>query len=170
MAKKSCRQAGRRWEKTQKRHDRLLYKKACVAKSVLCEQAKRSYYNQIVGEAKTSKEIFGIINGLLHRTKESLTRKAYLIRSYRLFRQKIQRIKACRLDPVPTWVVKGCAGILSPVITTIVESLQCGTVPIVLKESIVTPIIKRDNLEREDLHNYRPVSDIPFVAICYLKG
>ena len=168
-----------------------------------------------MGEAKTSKEMFGIINGLLHGTKERILPLKSDERSLPdtfldFFRQKIQVIrdgirsssctassfpthttdiganlarfapatttevfkligvsasKTCRLDPVPTWVVKGCAGILSPVITTIVnESLQCGTVPIILKESIVTPVIKRDNLEREDLHNYRPISNIPFVA------
>ena len=33
-----------------------------------------------------------------------------------------------------------------------------------LKKSIVTPILKKPNLDADDLENYRPISNLPFIG------
>ena len=38
-----------------------------------------------------------------------------------------------------------------------------GEMPRVLKKAIVTPILKKPNLDKDDLSNYRPVSNLPFI-------
>ena len=43
-------------------------------------------------------------------------------------------------------------------------SLESGTFPDILKRALVTPIIKKPSLDRNVLTNYRPVSNIPFIA------
>jgi hypothetical protein len=73
--------------------------------------------------------------------------------------------KSCRLDPLPTAIVKNCAELLSYPITTIVNSsLASGTVPTSLKTAVITPVIKKANLDQEILSNYRPISNLPFLS------
>ena len=43
-------------------------------------------------------------------------------------------------------------------------SLGSGTVPRVLKKTAVRPLIKKANLDLEDLSNYRPVSNLPYLS------
>ena len=39
-----------------------------------------------------------------------------------------------------------------------------GIVPSNLKQAVVSPILKKDNLDRNCLKNYRPISNLPFIA------
>ena len=72
--------------------------------------------------------------------------------------------KSCPLDPIPTGLLKACVNSLVPLITCIVnESLESGTVCDVLKQAIVTPLLKKPNLDSNMLKNYRPVSNLPFI-------
>jgi hypothetical protein len=73
--------------------------------------------------------------------------------------------KSCDLDPVPTWLVKACVEELTPWITSIVNnSLASGSVPGSLKCAHVRPLLKKAGMDTDCLKNYRPVSNIPFVA------
>ena len=73
--------------------------------------------------------------------------------------------KYCALDPIPTSVLKACLGALLPVICKIVNlSFSSSHVPEAFKEAIVTPLIKKQSLDRENLKNYRPVSNLPFIS------
>ena len=73
--------------------------------------------------------------------------------------------KTCVLDPLPTDLVKGHIDILAPIITDIVNlSLSTGTVPKDLKRAVITPILKKHNLDPNTLKNYRPVSNLPFIS------
>lgn len=73
--------------------------------------------------------------------------------------------KHCLLDPIPTWLLKDCMKELTPAITTIVnQSLSSGTVPCAMKSAIVKPLLKKPQLDPNDLKNYRPVSNLPFVS------
>ena len=73
--------------------------------------------------------------------------------------------KTCALDPIPTPLLKKCINVLVPVITEIVnKSLSSGVMPESLKLSHVTPILKKTSLNPNILQNYRPVSQIPFLA------
>lgn len=72
--------------------------------------------------------------------------------------------KTCRLDPLPTKLLKTCKEPLLPVLTKIVnDSLQSGIFPDSFKKAIVTPIMKKPNAE-PTYSNYRPVSNLSFVS------
>lgn len=73
--------------------------------------------------------------------------------------------KSCSLDPIPTWLLKDCKQALTPFITSIINtSLSSGVFPSQLKEATVTPILKKTSLDAENLKNYRPVSNLPFLS------
>jgi hypothetical protein len=73
--------------------------------------------------------------------------------------------KSCPLDPMPTWLVKQHLPILLPILTSIVNtSLSCGVFPTGLRRAIITPILKKASLDNNQLGNYRPVSNLPFVG------
>ena len=71
--------------------------------------------------------------------------------------------KSCRLDPVPTFLLKKVLCPLVPTITKIVNlSLSTGTFPVGMKHAMVTPLLKKPTLDASDLGNYRPVSNLSF--------
>ena len=73
--------------------------------------------------------------------------------------------KQCELDPVPTWLLKECATDLAPLLMDILnKSLWSGEVSNALKKSTVTPILKKPKLDTDDLANYHPVSNLPFIS------
>ena len=43
-------------------------------------------------------------------------------------------------------------------------SLQFGKFPSELKDALVTPLLKKTNLDVEELKNFQPVSNLPFVG------
>ena len=73
--------------------------------------------------------------------------------------------KTCLLDPAPTWLVKKHPQPLVPVIKDIVnQSLQSGTVHSSLKSAIIRPTLKSPDLDHSVFKNFRPVSNLPFLA------
>ena len=73
--------------------------------------------------------------------------------------------KTCSLDPWPTFLVKRCIDILLPSVTKLVNlSLQDGVFLEPFKNAIVTPVIKKTSLPKEDLKNYRPISGLSFLS------
>ena len=62
--------------------------------------------------------------------------------------------KSCSLDPAPTWMVKDSVNL----------SLQSANVPDSIKQALVTPLLKKDDLDPEVLKNYRPVSNLSFLS------
>lgn len=75
------------------------------------------------------------------------------------------KASSCSLDPMPTTLVKACLPTLAPIITNIINSsIQSGTVPTSFKTASVTPILKKPGLDPEDLTNYRPISNLPFLS------
>jgi hypothetical protein len=71
----------------------------------------------------------------------------------------------CDLDPIPTSLLKQCASVLLPTITNIINlSLSSGIFPDQFKSCSVHPLLKKPNLNREDLGNYRPVSHLSFLS------
>jgi len=68
-------------------------------------------------------------------------------------------------DLTPTWLLKVCAPVLIPTITNIVNlSLTSGHFHHILKESVISPLLKKPTLDKDQLSNYRanlqPVSHI----------
>ena len=62
-------------------------------------------------------------------------------------------------------LLKQCQHQLAPVLTVIVNaSLFCAKCPTELKKALLSPLIKKIILDCEIFKNYRPVSNLPFVA------
>ena len=73
--------------------------------------------------------------------------------------------KSCQLDPWPTFLVKDCLDILITPITSLVNlSLSRGIFPNTFKQAIITPLIKKPSLPKNDFKNYRPVSGLNFLS------
>ena len=73
--------------------------------------------------------------------------------------------KSCSLDPIPTFLLKHCLDILLSFITKSVNySLIEGSFPNSFKKAVVTPLMKKASLPRDDLKNYRPVSGLCFLS------
>ena len=72
--------------------------------------------------------------------------------------------KSCNLDPIPTWLLKDSLDVLLPFITDIINSsLLSGTVPAAFKTSHIMPLLKKSNLDHNNLQNYRPIANLMFV-------
>ena len=73
--------------------------------------------------------------------------------------------KSCDLDPVPTNLLKDCLDEVTETVTNIINtSLDSGIVPKSFKHAIVRPLLKKPGLDPENLKNYRPVSNLPFLS------
>ncbi len=72
---------------------------------------------------------------------------------------------SCCLDPIPTWLLKENLDSLLPILTQVVNtSLSSGTVPKAMKQAVISPLLKKGNLNPEDLKHFRPVSNLSFVS------
>ena len=68
------------------------------------------------------------------------------------------------IDPIPTWILKQCIPEIIPAIKHIVNlSLKLGTVPNGMKSAMITPVLKKPNLQ-PICKNYRPVSNLSFLS------
>ena len=73
--------------------------------------------------------------------------------------------KNCELDPIPTIVLKKAIHLLAPFITLIInKTFSEGSVPISLKEALVRPALKKPSLDPDQIKNYRPVSNLPYLS------
>ena len=73
--------------------------------------------------------------------------------------------KCCDLDPIPAYILKECKSTILPVLTNIVNmSLQSASMPAALKEAMIKPKLKKDNLDSEDYSNFRPISNLKVVS------
>ena len=90
-----------------------------------------------------------------HRVTEDEVRK--LMKSYNK--------KSCHLDPLPTVLLHECLDHLLPVITEIINrSITQSCMPQSLKEATITPIMKKVDEGPEDMKNFRPVSNLPYLS------
>ncbi|KAF7695193.1 hypothetical protein HF521_006916, partial [Silurus meridionalis] len=84
-----------------------------------------------------------------------------------LLTREVSRMKVttCLLDPLPTSLFKSCLDSLCPAVLSIVnDSLLTGVVPAALKTAAVTPVLKKQNSDLDNLNNYCPISNLPFFA------
>ena len=71
----------------------------------------------------------------------------------------------CDLDPIPTSLLKLCSSFLVPTITNIINlSFSTGVCPDHFKSSLIVPHLKKPNLNKEELNNYRPISNLSFLS------
>ena len=56
--------------------------------------------------------------------------------------------KSCLLDPVPTNILKDCLDELLPILSTTINlSLEIRIFPDVWKESVITPLLKKQGID-----------------------
>ena len=73
--------------------------------------------------------------------------------------------KSCELDPIPSKLLVECLDSILPSHTDLfTSSLASGIFPQCFKSALVTPILKKRCLNHNDLNNYRPVSNLCFIA------
>ena len=73
--------------------------------------------------------------------------------------------KSCDIDPIPASILKECKSTIVPILTKIVNmSLQSASMPAALKEAMIKPKLKKDNLDSEDYSNFRPISNLKVVS------
>ena len=72
---------------------------------------------------------------------------------------------SCELDPIPSKLLIECLDYILPSLTDVFNSsLASGIFPQFIKSALVTPILKKKCLDHNDLYNYRPVSNLCFIA------
>ena len=73
--------------------------------------------------------------------------------------------KSCELDPIPSKLLIECLDCILPSLTDqLNSSLASGIFPLCFKSALVTPILKKRCLDHNDENNYRPVSNLCFIA------
>jgi hypothetical protein len=73
--------------------------------------------------------------------------------------------KSSELDPFPTALLKSCIDVLVTPITSIVNlSLSEGVFPSPFKIAHVSPLLKKPTLAKNEMKNYRPVSNLCFIS------
>ena len=73
--------------------------------------------------------------------------------------------KSCELDPIPSKLLIECLDSIHPSLTDLFNSsLASGIFPQCFKSALVTPILKKKCHDHNDLNNYRPVSNLCFIA------
>ena len=73
--------------------------------------------------------------------------------------------KSSDLDSLPTGLVKDCIDVLvTPIVSIVNLSLSQGCFPTHFKSSLVSPLLKKLTLNRDDMKNYRPVSNLSFLS------
>ena len=64
-----------------------------------------------------------------------------------------------------TLYLKECSALLVSTITNIVNlSLSSGNFHHTLKESVISPILKKPTLDKDELSNYRPISNLSLIS------
>ena len=70
--------------------------------------------------------------------------------------------KFCCLDPIPTFLLKGCVDEICPILLHMVNmSITDAEFPLDMKKAVIKPTLKSDNADKDSLRNYRPVSNLP---------
>ncbi len=71
----------------------------------------------------------------------------------------------CMLDPIPSKLLKDVLSeVIDPLFAIINSSLSLGYVPKTFKLAVIKPLIKKPQLDPNDLVNYRPISNLPFLS------
>ena len=71
----------------------------------------------------------------------------------------------CDLASVPITVLKKISNAISPTILSIVKlSITIGTFHSTLKSSIISPLLKKPSLNKENLSDYLPIADLSFIS------
>jgi len=72
---------------------------------------------------------------------------------------------SCSLDFIPTRLLKSCIDALITPITHLINlSLTEGVFPTSFKHAVVSPLLKKQTLPKDDFSSYRPISNLNFIS------
>ena len=72
---------------------------------------------------------------------------------------------SCSIDVIPTKLLKACIDSFTHPITYLINlSLSEGIFPSDFKHAIVTPLLKKQSLPKNELSSYRPISNLNFIS------
>ncbi|KAL2083495.1 hypothetical protein ACEWY4_021268 [Coilia grayii] len=86
---------------------------------------------------------------------------------YETLEKTVQNLSSStsELDILPTNFFKSVLHLISADVLQIINtSLQTGIFPSSLKNAVVKPLLKKNNLDSSVLNNYRPISNLPFIG------
>jgi len=73
--------------------------------------------------------------------------------------------KQCMSDPLPTHLLKANVDVLTPFLVELFNrSLEHGFVPTTFEAAYVTPLLKKSDLEPDDVKSYRPISNLSVLS------
>ena len=78
--------------------------------------------------------------------------------------------KSCKLDPLPTVLLKQHIDTIAPVLADLFNLMfaECH-IPLCLKLALIIPLLKKVGLDPEVLKNFRPVSNLAFISKLFEK-
>ena len=194
IAKRIKRRCERRWLKSGLVVDKQRYTDQCKHYHDMLENAKCAYHRKQIADCddrqlfklvdrmckpssapalpdheckKTlANDFSGYFHGKVHSLLDKLDNIALPTVSVNTLESCDSNTSFCQaLDPIPSTLLKQCLDPLLPHRTHIVNtSLASGYMPQNLKVAQVTPILKKPKLDRDELKNYRPISNLKFIS------
>ena len=79
-------------------------------------------------------------------------------------------MKTSPQDPIPAVLLKPCLGELLPALTVLVNASLSTASMDGLKDTVITPLLKKAGLDPEALKNYRPISNILYLSKLIERG
>ena len=114
----------------------------------------KKYLEDIIGEVKS-------VDGELFQIKVS-SKTSVLDQFFEVGEEELVKMinnlpnKQCALDPIPSWLLKRIASLITPFLVSIFNSsFKSGTVLQGLKLACVTPILKKPNLNQSEPSFYQ---------------
>jgi len=66
---------------------------------------------------------------------------------------------------LPTWLFKKGSHVVAPYLAALINlSISSSVFPSGMKQATVVPLLKKNNLNVNDIRNYRPVSNLSFIS------
>ena len=73
-------------------------------------------------------------------------------------------VKTSAQDPLPAILLKSCIDVLLPVLTILINLSLSSSIVDGLKDTVITPLLKKAGLDPEVLKNYRPVFNVLYLS------
>ena len=171
LAKGRCLE--RTWRRSRTHLDHSRYKHQCHLWNRMMTKAKSKYLADVIFEnSHNPRRLWNSINNILLRSPPPALPE--LTNSHvfeRASEDEIKKLilssssKSCDLDPIPTSVLKNCLDILITSITDIINiSMETSTFTPNFKEAHVRPLLEKSYFPKNELKNYRPVSNLSFIS------
>ncbi|XP_033638509.1 uncharacterized protein LOC117299157 [Asterias rubens] len=186
LAKRRRRQLERRWRLTSLQVDREIYKAQRELVKVKFNNHKANYYSDKIPTAMVDsfsdffrEKIIKIRDNISLHTEpyadphveecefHQVPLTAFTIASNQEVTKIIKSspMKTFALDPIPSAMVKEHIDVLvKPIAAIINRSLTSGHFQDCLKKALITQVLKKQSLDKNNLNNFRPIYNLSFVS------